>query len=408
MTRSQRFTAHGALPLGALCLGLALAGASQAQTADEFDTGHNLLGDPAGLRSSAAARGFVLDASLTGDYSAVLEGGESTRATAARYLIEAGMTIDTDTAFGLPGGSFYVGYVGFHGDDGSMDVGDFQGTSNIDAEPFDALYSLWYRQSLFDDRLSIKIGKEDANTDFAYVDNGGGFIHSSPGFSPTIQAFPSYPDPATSVSAFLRPGGGLYVGAGMYDGATQAGIRTGTRGPSTFYGEPSDLFWIGETGIEYGDVHNGRLGVGYWQHTGEFERFDAGTEDHADGAYIVWDQTIYADNVSAREVGLFAQYGWADEAISEVEHHASTGVQIQSLLTNRPDDLSGLMASYVAFSDAPGAGFSDDHELAIEAFHAIQAADWLTIKPDLQYIVNPGGMGLDDATVATLRAQISL
>lgn len=210
------------------------------------------------------------------------------------------------------------------------------------------------------------------------------------------------------MSAFVRPGNGVYIGAGVYDGATQAGVRTGTRGPSTFYDDPGGLFSIAETGLAYGDMHNGRLGVGYWHHSGEFERFDAGTDKHADGAYVVWDQTIYAEHASGREVGLFAQYGWANAAISEVEHHASTGLQIQSLLRGRPNDVSGLMASYVAFSDAPAAGFRDDHELAIEAFHAIQATGWLTLKPDLQYIVNPGGMGLDDATVATLRAQISL
>ena len=392
----------------ALHLGLVLGTTAHAQTADEFDTAHNLLGDPAGLRWSAAAHGVILDASLTADYSRVLDGGARKRASAARYLGEAGITIDTETAFGLRGGTFYIGYVGFHGDDGSRDVGDFQGTSNIDADAFDALYTLWYRQTFFDERLAIKIGKEDANTDFAYVDNGGAFIHSSPGFSPTVQAFPSYPNPATSVSAFVRPGNGVYIGAGVYDGATQAGVRTGTRGPSTFYDDPGGLFSIAETGLAYGDMHNGRLGVGYWHHSDEFERFDAGTEDHADGAYVVWDQTIYAEHASGREVGLFAQYGWANAAISEVEHHASTGLQIHSLLRGRPDDVSGLMASYVAFSDAPAAGFRDDHELAIEAFHAIQATGWLTVKPDLQYIVNPGGMGLDDARVATLRAQISL
>ena len=394
-----------AIGLGSLCGGVA-----QAQVADDFDPRAHLLGDPGGLRSAAEDHGFALDANLTGDHSIVLNGGRAPRATATRYLAEAGVTVDTDTAFGLPGGTLRVAYVGFHGDNGNLDSGDFQTYSNIDAEPFDALYSVWYRQRLFDERLSIRVGKVDANTDFAYVDNGGGFIHSSPGFSPTIQGFPSYPDPATSMSVFLRPHGGFYLGAGVYDGATQAGVRTGTRGPSTFFDDdPGGLFWIGETGLEYaGEGRDGRIGFGAWRHTGDFERFAGGTAEHADGVYAVWDQTVYADSASPREAGVFAQYALADEAVSEATHHASLGVEIQSLLADRPNDVSGLMASYVAFSDAPGAGFRDDHELAIEAFHAIRATGWLTLKPDLQYIVHPGGTGLDDATVATLRARIAL
>ena len=77
-------------------------------------------------------------------------------------------------------------------------------------------------------------------------------------------------------------------------------------------------------------------------------------------------------------------------------------------MTERLEDISGVMASYVEFTDAPGAGFADDYELALECFHAFHANNWLVIQPDVQYIVNPGGMGLNNALVATLRAVVQL
>ncbi|MAS11638.1 MAG: hypothetical protein CMN26_16585 [Salinisphaera sp.] len=120
------------------------------------------------------------------------------------------------------------------------------------------------------------------------------------------------------------------------------------------------------------------------------------------------DQTLYDPAGSPLTVAAFAQYGRADEATNEIKTHASTGLQMNGLMADRPEDMTGLMASYVGFSDRPAAGFRDDYELAIEAFHAIQATHWLTLKPDFQYIVNPGGMGLNDATVVTLRAEITL
>jgi len=50
------------------------------------------------------------------------------------------------------------------------------------------------------------------------------------------------------------------------------------------------------------------------------------------------------------------------------------------------------MLSYVHFSDvARAAGtFTEDYELAVEAFYNIGITPWLSVKPDLQYIVNPG------------------
>ncbi|WP_353219325.1 carbohydrate porin [Salinisphaera sp. S4-8] len=367
-----------------------------------------LLGDIGGLRSAAEARGLSINAVVVGDYSIVLDGGADPRATAARYLFEAGLELDTDAAFRWPGGTLRVAYVGFHGDNGNLDSGDIQIYSNIDETPFDALYSLWYRQDLFDERLSVKLGKMDANEDFAYVENGEQFLNSSPGFSPTVLAFPSYPDPATGLVLFAELPAGVYARAGIYDGSTLNGRRTGTHGPDDFLTDDSDRFGIAETGINYrvADL-DGRLGVGYWRHDGEFDRFDGGVEDASDGVYLVWDQSFYDDPGSSFAVDGFAQYVHANDAVSELARHIGAGVQITGLLADRPEDISGLMVSRVDFSDAPGADFTKDHETAIEIFHAIQVAPWMALKPDFQYIVNPGGMGLDDAKVATLRGEIA-
>ncbi|RJS94105.1 carbohydrate porin [Salinisphaera sp. Q1T1-3] len=363
---------------------------------------------PAGLRDAAAAHGLSFDVTGVGDYSLVLDGGASPRASAARYLIEAGVTLDTARAFGLPGGKLRAAYVGFHGDNGNLDTGDLQVYSNIDETPFDAFYALWYRQSLFNDHLALKIGKMDINDDFAYVDNGQGFIHSSPGFSPTVLGFPSYPDPATGVAVFASLPSGWYARAGIYDGSSLNGRRTGTRGPRDFLTN-DDRFTIGEAGLDYrlGD-RTGRLGVGYWRHASTLERFDGGTDNGSDGLYIVWDQSLYADPTSTFAIDGFAQYGQADDTVSEMTSHVGAGVQITGLFQGRDADVTGFMASRVGLSNAPGADFTADQETAIEVFHAVRATNWLTIKPDFQYIINPGGMGLDDARVATLRVEANI
>tara|TARA_B100002052_G_scaffold281839_1_gene291262 strand:- start:414 stop:1607 length:1194 start_codon:yes stop_codon:yes gene_type:complete len=389
---------------GAVILGVLSGGTAMAQV----DVPGREVDEAAGIRTRLAEFGLTFDVDIVADYSMVLSGGANPRGIADRFLAQAGLTLDTDKAFGWPGGQFFITYQGFHGDDGSLDSGDVQVYSNIDAMPFDALYSLYYEQRLVDEQFSIKLGKMDANADFAYVNNGAAFINSSPGFSPTILSFPSYPDPSTAVNVFWQDRRGPYLGAGVYDGATQDGVATGTRGPSTFFGPPDATFYIAEAGAAYELLGQpGRLGVGAWHHTGTFERFNATETDHANGSYIVLDQTLYSAAGSVRQLDGFAQYGRADGAVSPLTDHASAGVTLSAPATDRPDDAVGLMASYVAFSDAPGAGFQADYELAIEAFYAVLLGRVLRVKPDLQYIANPGGQGLANATVSTLRLEAS-
>lgn len=96
----------------------------------------------------------------------------------------------------------------------------------------------------------------DTNTEFAYADVAGDFSNSSAGFSPTIFAFPSCPDPVTSANVFgtvLRHTGlGLTLGYGLYDGAAAAGgVRTETHGPaSSSDGDlSSDYFHIAQVEV---------------------------------------------------------------------------------------------------------------------------------------------------------------
>lgn len=76
----------------------------------------------------------------------------------------------------------------------------------------------------------------------------------------------------------------------------------------------------------------------------------------------------------------------------------------QGMIPNRDDDVAGLAAYAVRFTDSASAGFADDYEVDFELFYKIQLTRFASIKPDLQYIINPGGTGdLDDALVASVR-----
>jgi porin len=376
----------------------------------------HLTGNWFGARDALAVAGIDIQASVIMDVSRNFQGGLRTDGSTFRHLFDLNVTLDLETLIGLQGGTVFADFYNHNGPDSSaVDTGDFQAYSNIDADGRTELAELWYRQDLFDGRVGIKVGKVEANADFAYVEHGGEFIHSSPGFSPTILAFPSYPDPATAVIVFTHLCDWLYANVGLFDGALQEGYLTGTRGPGTFLGKPADLFAIGEAGLlwELAGGKPGRLGVGGWGHTGTFDRFDGGTDHGTAGWYVVLDQVLTREQpeVENDEQGLamFAQLAGSDDDVAEADWHVGCGCRYVGLLPTRDDDITGVMASYVHFSDpARAAGvFDEDYELAIEAFHRVQVTPWIALKPDLQYIVNPGGdADVNDAVVGTLRIEV--
>lgn len=380
-----------------------------------------------GLRSGLAERGVVFEGALVVDASTALRGGlegPGSDEGALRYLVDARLLLDAEALVGWPGASFGIAWQRHDGLDGTQRVaGDFQVFSNIDAQPFSQLNEWWWEQRLLEKAdgeghwLRLRIGKLEANGEFAYVENGGGFINSSAGFSPTVLGFPSYPDPSTAVVLFLYPAGGSYLGIGVFDGATQDGCcgRTGNQGPQTALGPPGAAFLVAEVGLAWDlpGPGEGRGGVGAWRHTGQFDRFAGGVREGATGLYLVLDQQLLREHPERdgddQGLAAFFQFGQAPGEVADVDLHLAAGLTWTGALPGREQDVVGVMPSWVRFSDeARAAGlYAGEGELTLEAYYEARLAPWLALKPDLQYIANPGGASLEDVLVGTLRLEVA-
>ncbi|MEM1210340.1 MAG: carbohydrate porin, partial [Planctomycetota bacterium] len=377
------------------------------------------------------------------EWSGVLDGGVS-QAGSFRNLLTADLTFDTEALIGLPGGTAFIQYLHVNAErGGSLDAGDLQVYSNIENDrSLDVIYELWYEQALLDDRVRIKVGKVDANSEFDFIDVAGDFSNSSAGFSPTIFTFPSYPDSAMSVNIFGKfldlDGFEATLGYGFYDGSAADGVATGRRGPSTFFSNDlsDDYFHVWQLDLGWdrlaelgGLLREGRVSIGGWYHTGQFERFDGGTENGATGLFVTGEvrffdpdrdrpeqgspptaaQAIDRAGGEAPERGLYllAQYGYADEAVSEVGQHIAGGVVWRGPWASRPDDSLGVYASFADLSDAAGAGFGGD-ETVIDAYYRLQATPAVFVQPELQYIINPSGdPRTDNALIGGVRVGIA-
>lgn len=365
-----------------------------------------------GARPWLDDHGVTVGANLTIDASRDFRGGGASGDNFTRNLFNLNLTLNTERLIGWKGGTFFVNFQNEAGTNGSERVGSIQTISNIDSEGVTEISELWYEQTMFDGKLRAKVGKVDANTEFAVNEYGAEFLNGTAAVSPNILGIPAYPDPATSVNLFFYLNDTLYFGAGIYDGATQEGIATGSRGPATFFGSPSDLFLIGEGGAKWSLQDKslaGRLGVGAWHHTGSFDRFDGGVEKGTSGFYLTLNQMLWRKNPTDQDddrgIAMYAQYAHADRDVSEVEHHIGVGATWKGAIPSREDDVIGLGVSYANLSD--DAAFTASNETLVEGFYKIQILKWLSIKPDIQYIHNPGGdSSATDAWVGSLRVQM--
>jgi carbohydrate-selective porin OprB len=252
---------------------------------------------PAGAQEDASAwwqpPGVEVAASAIADASLLARGGRREGRGVVRALVDLEAALDGARLLGIDGLRVVGGLQIQQGRDGSRDSGDVQVYSNIDGPDRVQLARLFVEQRFCSGSARVRVGKFDANDEFALVDAGVLHVHSSFGFTPTIAGFPSYPDPAFGALVDVGGGQGAYLRAAVMDGATQAGTATGPRGPRTVFGSPDGAFSVAETGFRYGgDVLQGRAAVGAWHHSGPFERADGATRDGLAGAFVNWEQRL--------------------------------------------------------------------------------------------------------------------
>ncbi len=240
------------------------------------------------FRGAFAEKGVEIEGSYTLGWSDVVGGGAD-EGSAFQQWIDVNVTLDLNAMWGLEGGTVFIDFLTTNGRSISEHAGDIQGVSNLETDTVDQIAEFWYEQWLADRVVRLKVGKIEGNSEFAFVDSASDFMNGSAGISPTVFTIPSAPDTSFGFNLFLYPSETWYAGFGFYDGAAAVdGVRTGNRGPSTFWSssQSNDYFYIGEVGHTWetlGSMYEGRLAAGVWHHTGKFAEFGGGVADRNDG-----------------------------------------------------------------------------------------------------------------------------
>jgi porin len=359
-------------------------------------------------RSQLENKGVAFDLSLATYFGGNFFGGAFPNSGGASEILNFNVTLDSQKLLGYAGGTFFVNLKQEDGLHTSRD-GSFGETSSLYEPDLTQVSELWYQQLLADDKVRVKLGKIDANTEFAGVQNGADFLNDFATFPATILSFPTDPNPAFGACAFFNPNDNLYAQIGVFDGSAQEGVTTGSVGPVDLVRGPNSVFSIVEAGFKWTlpGARAGRVGVGGWYHSGEFARLDgSGSDNGASGPYATFDQTLwkkYPDQDDDNQgITMFAMLGYADPEISPVQWQFATGATWTGAIPNRTQDALGVGMGYIEFSDAPGSGFEERDEITIETFYKIHCNGWLSVQPDIQYVHNSGGLSSNRDTLAAV------
>jgi carbohydrate-selective porin OprB len=373
--------------------------------------GPTLLGDLGGLRSGFAEHGLSMEARFLADGSVYSHDGLVTgKRKGVRYYLEAGLTMDVATFAGLAGaGSITATWQSFAGDDLLGETGVLENESWINTVDRHQIGRLFYVQPFFDNAFTLKAGKDEVVRDFGCNLFATDFLNAASRREPTAWAMPTLPESASMAMAALNLGGWV-ARFGIYDGRS---ITDGKETGDDWLAIPeSDVFMIGEVGLAMDDRRRGHQGgvvIGAWQHTGTFTAFDGDTKSDVRGYYLQGDLMLTQEADPRKPQGLagWAQLGMSeDDDFSVYDRHLAIGLVWRGLIPSRDGDAIGISHSWLETSRAKGSP-TDANERVLELFYGFKAAGWLTVQPDFQWFVNPGGDSQrDDLFIGSLRGEV--
>lgn len=291
--------------------------------------------------------------------------------------------------------SLFGQYYAFRGRNGSTILGDYEGFSSIDADPFAHAGELSLDVDWLPGRLRTRMGRLDANSDFALPISTELFQHSSAGLSGAIYPMPTYPNPELGVVSELHVVGTVSLTAGWYNGPEpeDAGGRMVSPG----------AMWLLQTSTG-DDPEIGRVVFGAWRHTGGFYNDRSWLRDSR-GWFLLGERV--AGHVSkGRSVVASAQASFSIDGVAPVRRHVALGMRLDRATQRRSRDSMGVRLSFGELT-ATDTLSSDATEIGLEAFHRFALNAWLSMQPDIQWLRLPAGTPDRDRFAMTIRLTVA-
>ena len=420
-------------------------GASSVYADDAFSADSKwMTGDWGGERTRLIEQGIDIKADYVGEMGANLHGGYNNDKT-ARYSDQFGLgvALDLQKLWGWDNTQAKIQLTNRNGQNISNDrVGDPRaGTLSSSQEVYGRghmvrLTQLWIQHQFLDGKLDVKAGYfgegEDFNT-FPCEFQNLAFCGSQVGNWAT-NIWYNWPVSQAALRVKYNITPELYAQIGAYNqnpsqlehgnGFKLSG--SGTKGTVL----PVELVWSPKVNDLPGEYR-----VGYYKSTAPADDVsvditstgkDYRVRDSKHGYWFVVQQQLTTHNGDAsRGLHIAANATFHDKATNIVDNYQSLMLVYKGPFDARPKDDIGIGAARIHVNDDvkksaelinASIGVTDysdalymplrDTEYNYEINYGFHVTNWLTVRPNLQYITHPGGVDeVDNALVAGLKIQ---
>lgn len=430
----------------------ALGFAACAQAAPAFDSDSPwMLGDWNGARTELANKGYDFKVDYVGEMGANLHGGYDHDRT-ARYSDQFafGSHLDLQKILGWDDAEFQLTVTKRDGDNISNDrindprVGGFTSAQEVWGRGQTwRLTQMWYQQKFFDQKLDIKAGRfgqgEDFNSfpcDFqnlAFCGSQVGNWAGSVWYNWPVSQW------ALRVKYHLTPE--VYAQIGAYEqnpsnldrdnGFKLSG--SGTQGTLL----PVELVWTPKLNGLAGEYRAGyyyssaKASDVYKDSNGQSAALSGEAYRSSSSKHGLWfgaqQQVTSLASDHSRGLSLFANVTAHDKKTNAIDNYVQAGLVYKGLFDARAKDDIGFALARVHVNpayrknaqarnqaraiydyDNPGYQPPQDTEYSAELYYGVHLANWLTVRPNLQYIRHPGGVSqVDDALIGGIKIQSS-
>ena len=427
----------------------ALVLSANAMAADAFSADSKwMTGDWGGERTKLIEQGIDIKADYVGEVGGNLSGGYNNDKT-ARYADQFGLgvALDLQKLWGWDNTQAKIQLTNRNGQNISNDrIGDPRaGTLSSSQEVYGRghmvrLTQFWIQHQMFDNKLDVKLGYfgegEDFNTfpcDFQNLSFCGSQVGNY------VNTWYNWPVSQAAIRVKYNITPELYAQIGAYNqnpsqlehgnGFKLSG--SGTKGTVL----PVELVWSPKVNGLPGEYR-----VGYYKSTADATDVredvngnDAGTTGAAfrvrsskSGYWGVLQQQLTTHNGDAsRGLNIAANVTFHDKDTNLVDNYQSLMLVYKGPFDARTKDDVGIGVSRIhansdvkknaellnaagGFTDYDQSGYAPlrNTEYNVELNYGFHVTNWLTVRPNLQYIANPGGVKqVDNAVVAGLKIQ---
>lgn len=407
-----------------------MAAMTSAQAESAFDPqGQYLLGDWNGKRTELAQQGVKFEANLLTDTAYLADGGRNEGAdplTSAQLWL--GTQLDMEKLAGWDGVTVRAVATARQGQ--STSVRDLQGDAaqwaNVQGtfgrgNQDSRLTELSIEKNYKDQGLSIKAGRLGLGMDFNVMAcdfASTAFCAAQMGkWQGNIWMNTPVAQWGARVKQQLNPEVAVQVGVYEFNPDNGNGAKEG-QGWSLDTDNadgvtiPAEVIWTPKSLVN-GLPGSYRVGGMYNTADDVANQKDVATGEGKNRTFAGWlavEQQLTSTGNGRQGLHSFANFTWHDRDTNKVDNSQQLGLKYIGLVDSQPNDILGLAVNRVHVNDR----FADSRpvydasaEYNIELNYSYNATKWLMLRPNLQYVINPGSSNkVDNALVVGLTTRV--